>query len=82
MAFEMTDTEAKVIWKMQRAIHTDDLYMQMNGQLSRQYVFQLVRTMKLKGYVNRMKTGKKVRYIATKDAVKEAEKILQQQNIN
>jgi predicted transcriptional regulator len=78
MVFEMTDTEAKVIWKMQKPIQIDELYIQLKGELSRQYLYHLVKTMSLKEFVNKSKVGKKVKYMAKLDAVKMAEKKLRE----
>ena len=77
MSFELNQTEAKLLWRMQQATSPDKVYLLMEGALSRQYNFMKIRELHLKGFVDRVKHNNRVRYKATPNALDLAEKVLQ-----
>ena len=77
MSFELNNTEAKLLWRMQQPINPDKVYLLMEGAVSRQYNFMKIRELHLKGFVDRIKNNNRVRYKATSEALNLAEKVLQ-----
>ena len=77
MSFTITETEAKILWRMQQPISTDKVYLALEGALSRQYVFMKIRELHLKDFVKRIEIGGgRVLYKATAEAINDAESVL------
>ena len=81
MSFELNQTEAKLLWRMQQPINPDKVYLLMEGAVSRQYNFMKIRELHLKGFVERMKHNNRVSYKATKEALLLAEEVLQSSSV-
>ena len=76
MTFKINQTEAKILWRMQRAINPDKVYLLMEGEVSRQYNFMKIRELHIKGFAERIKHNNRVMYKATKEALLLAEEVL------
>lgn len=78
MSFKLNKTEAKLLWRMQQPISPDNVYLLMEGDLSRQYNFMKIRELNIKGFVDRIKHNNRVKYKATKEALILAEEVLKE----
>jgi len=83
MVFKINKTEAKLLWRMQKPTKPNNLYLLMDGELSKQYVFMKVRELFLRNLVTRIKTmGVTVLYKATPEGLEQAKEFLKEQSLN
>ena len=77
MAFSINNVEAEIIILLKDGLSIQQLYQELNGGLSLQYTFQLVRNLKLKGTLDRIKIdNKRVKYKANEGGLKLAKEKL------
>ena len=73
MSFKLSLTKAQMLWKMQDWKRPAEVYLSMEGAVSNQYCFMIIRDLYLLGLAERRQgLGRAVVYRATEEGIKQA----------
>jgi len=79
MTFKINLTKALLLWKMQDWKRPAEAYLSMEGKVSKQYCFMVIRELYQIGYIERRQSiGRAVVYKATPAGVEVAAKVMKE----